>query len=255
MVQISTFSGFLTAIQGTEDIVLTADLDAQAEGVEYVDSLNIRCNLDGQGHSISNIIILNKNGLVFSCGYVKNVEFIQLLVKGTDNSYTIAYTSGKACTIENCRFGMGIDCAEGVFSIGSSNGSFPLTFKECAFDISVQRGAGLDIHNYDSYQNCNFVIRNLTLAAFAWSKSQIFCAFVLYQCHFVGGYSANLSYFQSSYLTLKECTGALSSVYGNNSSLFCNHGSVSVSSVSGVKQVTAEQLQSESYLREIGFLP
>jgi hypothetical protein len=254
MVQISTFSGFMTAIQGTEDIVLTADLDAQAEGFEYVDSLNIRCNLDGQGHSISNIIILNKNGLVFSCDFVKNVEFIQLLVKGTDNSYTIAYTSGKACTVENCLFGMGIDCAERNLYVGSSNGSFPLTFKECAFDITVQRGAGLGIYNYDSYQKCNFVIRNLALAAFTWSKSQIFCAFVLYQCHFVGGYSANLSYFQSSYLTLEECTGALN-VYGNNSSLFCNHGSVSVSSVSGVRQVTAEQLQSESYLREIGFLP
>ena len=254
MVQISTFSGFLTAIQGTEDIVLTADLDAQAEGFESIASLNIRCNLDGQGHSISNIIILNKTGINFSCNSIKNIEFSQLLIKEADSSYTFAYTSGAACTIENCRFGMGIDCAGGNLGVGSSDSSFPLTFKECAFDISIQRGERLITYNYDSYQKCNFVLRNLALDDFMWSGSQIFCAFVLYQCLFFGRCSVKLSNFQSSYLDLEDCTGAINNVYGGSNSLFCNHGSVSVSSVS-VEQVTAEQLQSESYLREIGFLP
>ncbi|MEE5993921.1 MAG: hypothetical protein V3G42_11875, partial [Oscillospiraceae bacterium] len=57
MIEVSTFAQFLELATGTEDLELVADLDAEAEGYDVVNTFQIKCNLNGNGHSISNVNI------------------------------------------------------------------------------------------------------------------------------------------------------------------------------------------------------
>ena len=59
MATVTSFAEFLTAIAGSEDIVLANDIDAQAEGYDVITSILDYGNnkINGDGHKISNVTI------------------------------------------------------------------------------------------------------------------------------------------------------------------------------------------------------
>ena len=84
MATVTSFEEFLTAIAGSEDIVLANDIDAQAEGYDSISELGIYCNIDGNGHKISNVAVYDNSGIRgYSSKTLQNIELKNFLLKGT----------------------------------------------------------------------------------------------------------------------------------------------------------------------------
>lgn len=250
MVEVSTFAGFLTAIAGTEDVVLTADIDAQAERYDILESpVSIQCNLDGQGHSISNVTIASQYGIALGGNKTaKKVNFHNWIVKGTLYQTGLFNSPGR---LEECQVSACVDCADTPFRLNSS-GSI-IFLKNCVIDITVNRATGW-VTNYMNTEFSSLVIRGGDFSS-SGNHNVGYCDYgtlIFYQCIMGGIFTLSG---RSSCFAFEDCTGsAIASGNSATSSLFACSGDI-FCTVSGLTEITPEQAKNESYLREIGFLP
>lgn len=254
MATVTSFAEFLTAIAGSEDIVLANDIDAQAEGYSAPLTININCDIDGQGHSISNLPVSQYMGLKGGIT-IKEVNFRNLLIKGSAGQIFYRTSNSSTVKVQGCKMGLSFSGNNGAFYMmrASTSGSgYLLQFLDSALDITLYNIGSM--YNSDvgfTRTNCvfrrAFVSNQVSPTTFRAEDSAV----VAYQCSLGGKYAVAGS---NSYLAFLECEASTEpSVSAAATCLFCD-GGVDCS-VSGGKIVTAEQLRSESYLREIGFLP
>lgn len=243
---VSTFADFLELAPQSGDLVLGADLDAQAEGFDVVNSFNIACNLDGQGHSISNVNLSGLSAVQSTSGKtIKDTYFRYWGVKTTGG---VVYGVNSSSTFLRCRFSLLLSANNSNFDLATGG-----TFNRCAFDATVKNSA--DIANLYSatFWYCNAVIRggNICLSRNGGFGTFNTSALVLDGCT-VGGSGRTLSFGGSNaYLAFNNCKVNGGTVNGSSDSLFCGSGMT----VSGLRQVSAGELQSREFLEEIGFLP
>ena len=264
MATVTSFAEFLTAIAGSEDIVLANDIDAQAEGYELISNFAINCNIDGQGHTISNVSLLRNSviGLVNTVT-VENVAFRNLLAKRNNNIiYFINAQYG--ATLENCKFGAQIDCNSAEWNLSVNYGSTSLTLDHCAIDLTLKNSGNIFGYYFlgdkTTFQYCNVVIRegNMdkpTNQNYVSLQGMRYSAFVFDACKFDSSCSGYNLWGQNSYVALHGCTSdGTVNFPGYSNMYFCNDSDITCTA-SGVTVLTPEQLRSESYLRSIGFLP
>ena len=266
MATVTSFAEFLTAIAGSEDIVLANDIDAQAEGYDYITGVQIRCDINGQGHSISNVTISDNkyNGVFYLPNQgtnIKNTHFRNFLSKFTTTVPAVFTGSRDGPTLSNCTFSVHMDCAQKTWRWLYRSAHESIAAYDSAFDVTVQNSGLIDSTPFSScaFYRCNAVIRKATLSTstnnVTISPTLNNSALVYNECDFKNQ-SAVSVVGSGSYVALKDCTGTATAikVTGVSSMYFCNDSSLTCD-VSVVNQLTPEQLRSESYLRSIGFLP
>lgn len=254
MATVTSFAEFLTAIAGSEDIVLANDIDAGDYG--YIEYLAIQCNVDGQGHKISNLLIVPNlvagSSSPFSVNgskILKNTNFVNLMIKNIGSAGVELFISG---SYEKCHLGMEIYSNGYGLTFGGTNAYASCSIKECALDITLTDTTAFKHNSKCSITKSNIVIRGGTFPAFAMTYST--SAVVLSGTQIT---KTNIGIAgTTNYLALKDCIGSNLAVTANSATtLFCNDGESTIASVTTARQLTPEQLRSESYLREIGFLP
>ena len=260
MATVTSFAEFLTAIAGSEDIVLANDLDAWDEDYDSISNLNVRCNIDGNGHKISNVAIYDSYGVrVSTTGKtVQNIEFKNFLVKNSGDISLLSATT--ATTFRNCKFGAYVNSGSVVYLVSEYT---PVV--NCAFDVTMHN-LTVDSNGFiqGSVSKSNIIIRNAsiylnnsgTVRINSISYPLSYSALILDGCTLKTAKPLAFGAI-NGYLALHdcECDGALT-VTGNSatSAYFCNDSDISCT-VSSAVELTPAQLRSEEYLRSIGFLP
>ena len=275
MATVTSFAEFLTAIGGSEDIVLANDIDAQAEGYDNVGQIMITRPIDGQGYKISNVTIItaDRSALYINASnssIFKNIIFDNLLYKA-NSSGSLIETSLEGYIFQNCKFGvqMNLNNFKGAVIYYNSSVKRNVYFVESALDVTMKNHGGSGYpgttqlwYDYTHFTRCNIAIREAYITSTnansesnpAVIKGLVSSAVVLDRCNTdrvaleVNG--------TGSYVALKDCTATAQSVKvtGSSSMYFCNDSDITCNA-SGVTVLTPEQLRSESYLRSIGFLP
>lgn len=245
---ISTFTD-LYNLRGTagEDLKLLSDLDAKAEGFDVVDSFNINRNISGNGHTISNVHVLGAAGVV--CATATNIYFKNWSLKtSSSNAYP---WNGKftLCRISICINNSDTSIPFDIFP----NDSGPQRW--CSVDITVKGLGTLHSNGSGSLNFCNVIVRgskNINLSNDVYLSNLYNSALVFSDCTFNGTGKLRFSG-SNSYLAAHNCTVSSGvTAYEPSSNLLCGF---SASSDNEGTVVSSGQLQSESYLREIGFIP
>lgn len=134
----------LLSVNGANYITLGADIDANAEGYEYVlEPIKIGgngspCTFDGAGHKISNLTIRNTNFFQFTTGsysyngYLVNTDFINCKLIGGGFFIRNNTINHNMSYIQNCKFSIAVNGqGYGIFFLDNT-----LTMEECAVDIT-----------------------------------------------------------------------------------------------------------------------
>lgn len=255
-VHVSTFADLLTAISVTSnEIYIDADLDAQAEGIDSVSSFQIRCNIHGNGHTISNLMVLGgvSIGIYGSSNLtVADVYFKNFGAKYAGNTVGVSSSGYYYYYFKNCKFSQFLSCGNNGGFLSAQGSSTRLYFTNCAFDTTFARATTFGASGY--FEQCNIVVREGQFTSGQISLSNnTYTDWVFYQCNIAGNVSLGGSY---SYVALKDCTSSASSITasGPANCLFCDASGIA-HTVSGIQEVTEGQLQDQSYLQSIGFLP
>lgn len=265
-IHVSTFGQLLTALSGTDDVYLDSDINAQSEGYNTVSDFTIKCNLYGQGHTISNVLIIDKKELITIVGEsnltVKDVYFKNFGIKYSSSVNCIQASESHVYSFSNCKFSILLSSSKSQSYISGTSGSAILSFNECAFDFTVYGASNLMFNG--SYNRCNTVIRKGQFSAtqaLSLPKS-VMSSWVFFECSFRQSINLNASGSSNSYLALKDCTLAegvtniqITGATSISSLLCCVASSDFTHTTSNIIEVTESQLQSESYLQSIGFLP
>lgn len=255
-VHVSTFADLLTAIAVAGDnVYIDADLDAQSEGIDSMTSFQIKCNLYGQGHTISNLLVLGNTAINMygsSSLTVEDVYFKNFGAKNAGNTIGISSSGYYYYYFNRCKFSQFLSCGNNNGFLSSQGSSSRLYFNSCAFDTTFTRVTTFSATGF--FDKCNIVVREgqFTSGVISLGNST-YTDWVFYQCNIAGNISIGGAY---SYIALKDCTTTASNiaVSGSANCLFCDASGVT-HTVTTIQEVTEAQLQSESYLQSIGFLP
>ena len=247
-IEVSTFAQFLELATGTEDLELVADLDAEVEGYDVVNTFQIKCNLNGNGHSISNVNIQGNYAIYSTTNKtITDVNFHNWKCTST-SSTEVQGIRGAVC--EHCQFSMQLSTNHGIWKVIAASS----VLNWCSLDITVKNGE--TVTNFEgSFHYCNIVLRGggfvPQLASMSIGTLDT-SALVLVGCT-VGGSGKTINVAgKNGYIALQDCTvngGTFAN--SSNSHLFCGSGVT----LSGFQQVTAEQLRNKTFLENLGFLP
>ena len=163
---------------------------------------------------------------------------------GTSGSYYYYF--------KNCKFSLFLSCGNNAGYMTSQGSSNRLYFNNCAFDATFTRVTTFGASGY--FTQCNVVVRGGQFTNGQISlNNNTYTDWVFYRCNIAENVGCAGSY---SYVALKDCTSSASSitVSGSATCLFCDASGLT-HTVSTIQEVTEGQLQDQSYLQSIGFLP
>lgn len=286
MAEVGSFSEFLEAASGTEDIIITNDMDAYTEGyTSPLSVLNISCNIIGNGHVLKNIRVnrnsstslsfldITQGGVTIEDVYFKN--FV-LSSENTSNYATTKLVSGRVSEgtktqINNCKFS-GLVLSNGRPYGGSTN----MDFNDCAMDLTVRNlnyigeysyAYGFVVQTGCTANRCNIILRTPTFTTGRTADSIKTgtlndCALIIYGAVVGSGRNVYLSG-THSYILFYDCSNEDTSgtttfnMRGDGSRLLTSiyQGSLKYSYYNTITHVTGNNLKSLDYLYSIAWLP
>jgi len=279
----------LLSVNGANYITLGADIDANAEGYEYVlEPIKIggngnSCKFDGAGHKISNLTIDYGSffqfytGSGYAIGYLVNTDFINCKQIGTGAFIGNITSNGNTSYIQNCKFSVAANKKNSAIGFLAAK----LTLTECAVDITYSYALenGSIFGDNDRIERSTVIVRQSDGSSIPSSTllyvnglTCIDSGFIFVGCMFntnnlnIGGYSSGVaSSVQHTYFVFDNCKYTYSvetaSVQFNpaeaNSVLCCisDCERIRYDSTTKYAQITKEQIQSKEYLQSIGWLP
>ena len=279
----------LLSVNGANYITLGADIDANAEGYEYVlEPIKIggngnSCKFDGAGHKISNLTIDYESvfqfytGAGYATGYLVNTDFINCKQIGTGAFIGNISSNANMSYIQNCKFSIAANKKNSAIGFLAAK----LTLTECAVDITYSYAVanGSIFGDNDRIERSTVIVRqsdesSIPDATLLYTNG-ITCidsGFIFVGCIFngstlnIGGYTSGVaSSVQHTYFVFDNCKYAYSTQSGRvqfnsgeaNSVLCCisDCERMLYDSTAKYAQITKEQIQSKDYLQSIGWLP
>lgn len=280
----------LLSVNGANYITLGADIDANAEGYEYVlEPIKIggngnSCKFDGAGHEISNLTIDYGSffqfytGSGYAIGYLVNTDFINCKQIGTGAFIGNITSNGNTSYIQNCKFSDAMNKKDGGATFLDAN----LIMTECAVDITYSYVlSNIPIFsNGDTVERSTVIVRTSDdsvlpitgLIANGSTGTYVDSGFIFVGCTFTAsGMSicnapsiGSLSV-QHTYFVFDNCVRSYQSAVAtvgfaptsSNSVLCCISDCeyMQYDNKAQYSRITKEQIQSKEYLQSIGWLP
>lgn len=279
----------LLSVNGANYITLGADIDANAEGYEYVlEPIKIGgngnpCKFDGAGHKISNLTIDYDSffqfytGSGYATGYLVNTDFINCKQIGTGVFIGNISSNRNTSYIQNCKFSIAANKKNRALGFLAAN----LTLTECAVDITYSYAVanGSIFGDNDVIERSTVIVRqsdeSSIPAATLLYVNGLTCidsGFIFVGCIFIsstlniGGYESGVtSSVQHTYFVFDNCkytystqTGLVQFNPGEADSVLCcisDCERMDYYNTTKYAQITKEQIQSKEYLQSIGWLP
>ena len=274
---VSTFADLLTCIDIADSYVkIAVDLDAAAEGYEYINGFVIKCLrlYADERKSIKNVTVkgqymMQRGTGVSATPTIDTLDFENWYLKANANSPRLfsAIGTSQFMYFADCKISAGFDAGGNYATVMAY-----IKFMRCALNLSIHNGREFYFHaessgGYnDTFTNCNVVVstndtpivkQSAQLLTGVNSAGFVFRGFV-FNTNSVNFMSTGDGY---SYIVYKDCfvQAPLSVTCSKATNLICfdntSTENVTFPSANKARVVTAEQLRSESYLQEIGWLP
>lgn len=282
----------LLSVNGANYITLGADIDANAEGYEYVlEPIKIggngnSCKFDGAGHKISNLTIDAGSffqfytGSGYNTGYLVNTDFINCKQIGTGAFIGNISSNRNTSYIQNCKFSIAINKKNDGATFLDAN----LIMTECAVDITYSYVlSNISIFSSgDTVERSTVLVRTSDgsvlpiagLIANGVTGTYVDSGFIFVGCTFTAsgmsicikpsssGQSLSV---QHTYFVFDNCVYSYQASIilvgftptSANSVLCCisDCENMQYADNAHYSQITKEQIQSKEYLQSIGWLP
>lgn len=274
---VSTFADLLTCIDIANSYVkIAADLDAAAEGYEYINGFVIKCLrlYADERKSIKNVTVkgqymMQRGTGVSATPTIDTLDFENWYFKANANSPRLfsAIGSSQFMYFADCKISAGFDAGGSYATVMAY-----IKFMRCALNLTIHNGSEFYFHaessgGYaDSFTNCNVVVSTndtpIKKTGQQFLQGATSVGFVLIgftiQATTMNFLSTGDGY---GYVVFKSCTinTTLQFNVQKATNLLCfdetDATNITYNSGNKARTVTPEQLRSESYLQEIGWLP
>lgn len=282
---VSTFTDFLTCFALGDYIKIAVDLDAAAEGYEYIEPImhssgtaNVHVFADSEtkiknvtvqgSHVLGSTIPSSAATLEFN-----NIYFQNICLKSDGNYSSIFHNYSGIVLLTDCKVSVAARQCTGGFCFADAPTQYS-KMTRCAFDVTMDTGTKLsgnpDVRHcmFGDLEDCNVVIRGEINSSGTNSTAFIAnyplnVAVVLKDCKVstTTFLFKDQSRSRNGYICFDGCTADSNVDVGSfdiaSSFLVCINDctNISESSSSAATLVTSAQLKDETYLQSIGWLP